>query len=322
MQQRRLGRNGPVVSAVGLGAMSFAGVYGGSDDAESEDTLARALELGVNFVDTANVYGAGRSEEVIGRVIAGRRGDVVLATKFGGGGEVGLGKPDKIAPALGESLAHLSTDHVDLYYLHRVDPTTPIEETVGAMAELVRAGKVRYLGLSEASPDTIRRAHATYTITALQSEYSLFSRDPETAILPTIRELGIGFVAYSPLGRGLLTGRYMHSADLDENDWRHTVPRFQGENLDNNARTVQRLQEIAIAYGVTVAQLALAWVLHQGDDIVPIPGTRKRANLEANAAAADVVLSAADLEEMDSIASPAVVAGERGSSGYMERVNA
>src|ERR1700730_9615243 len=206
MQLRRLGREGPMVSAVGLGAMSFAGVYGGSDDAESEDTLARALELGVNFIDTANIYGAGHSEEVVGRAIANRRADVVLATKFGGGGGSGLGKHALVASALEESLSRLRTEYVDLYYLHRVDPSTPIEETVGAMADLVRAGKVRYLGLSEASAETIRRGHATQPITALQTEYSLFSRDPETAILPTIRELGIGFVAYSPLGRGLLTG--------------------------------------------------------------------------------------------------------------------
>ncbi len=321
MQQRRLGRDGPMVSAIGLGAMSFAGVYGGSDDAESEDTLTRALELGVTFIDTANIYGAGRSEQVIGRVIAGRRAEVVLATKFGGGGDAGLGSPEKVGPALEESLARLGTDHVDLYYLHRVDPTTPIEETVGAMAQLVDAGKVRYLGLSEAAPETLRRAHATHPITALQTEYSLFSRDPETAILPTTRELGIGFVAYSPLGRGLLTGHYRRSEDLPEQDWRRSVPRFQGENLDNNSVIIERLEEIAAAHGATVAQLALAWLLHQGDDVVPIPGTRKRQNLEANAAAADVVLTADDLRTIDEIASPSTVAGERGATWYMDRVN-
>jgi aryl-alcohol dehydrogenase-like predicted oxidoreductase len=321
MQQRRLGRDGPMVSAIGLGAMSFAGVYGGSDDAESEDTLTRALELGVTFIDTANIYGAGRSEQVIGRVIAGRRAEVVLATKFGGGGDAGLGSPEKVGPALEESLARLGTDHVDLYYLHRVDPTTPIEETVGAMAQLVDAGKVRYLGLSEAAPETIRRAHATHPITALQTEYSLFSRDPETAILPTTRELGIGFVAYSPLGRGLLTGQYRRSEDLPEQDWRRSVPRFQGENLDNNSVIIERLEEIAAAHGATVAQLALAWLLHQGDDVVPIPGTRKRQNLEANAAAADVVLTADDLRTIDEVASPSTVAGERGATWYMDRVN-
>jgi aryl-alcohol dehydrogenase-like predicted oxidoreductase len=322
MQQRRLGRDGPMVSAIGLGAMSFAGVYGGSDDAESEATLTRALELGVTFIDTANIYGGGRSEQVIGRVIAGRRAEVVLATKFGGGGDSGLGRPEKVGPALEESLARLGTDHVDLYYLHRVDPTTPIEETVGAMARLVDAGKARYLGLSEAAPETIRRAHATHPITALQTEYSLFSRDPETAILPTTRELGIGFVAYSPLGRGLLTGQYRRSEDLPEQDWRRSVPRFQGENLDNNRVIVERLEEIAAAHGATVAQLALAWLLHQGDDVVPIPGTRKRQNLEANAAAADVVLTAEDMRTIDHIASPSTVAGERGATWYMDRVNA
>jgi len=321
MQQRRLGRDGPMVSAIGLGAMSFAGVYGGADDAESEATLKRALELGVNLIDTANVYGAGRSEEVIGSVIAGRRDDVVLATKFGGGGEVGLGKPELVAPALEESLARLRTEYVDLYYLHRVDPTTPVEETVGAMGDLVSEGKVRFLGLSEAAPDTIRRAHATYPITALQTEYSLFSRDPEAEILPTTRDLGIGFVAYSPLGRGLLTGQFHDRSDLAEHDWRRTVPRFQDENLDSNGRVVQRLEEIAARKGATVAQLALAWLLHQGDDIVPIPGTRRRENLEANVGAADVVLTEADLREINEIASPATVAGERGASWYMERVN-
>ena len=322
MKQRRLGSDGPMVSAIGLGAMSFAGVYGGSDDAESEATLARALELGVNFIDTANIYGAGHSEQVVGRVIAGRRADVVLATKFGGGGGDGLGKPETIAPALEESLARLGTDYVDLYYLHRVDPSTPIEETVGAMAELIHAGKVRYLGLSEAAPETLRRAHATHPITALHTEYSLFSRDPEKAILPATRELGIGFVAYSPLGRGLLTGQYRHGDDLPEGDWRHSVPRFQGDNLNNNSRIVERLREIATARNATVAQLALAWLLHQGDDVVPIPGTRKRTNLEANVAAADVLLTAEDIHSIDEVAAPAAVAGERGSSGYMERVNA
>jgi aryl-alcohol dehydrogenase-like predicted oxidoreductase len=232
-----------------------------------------------------------------------------------------LGRPEKVGPALEDSLARLGTEYIDLYYLHRVDPTTPIEETVGAMAQLVRAGKVRFLGLSEAAPETIRRAHLTHPITALQTEYSLFSRDPQHALLPTTRELGIGFVAYSPLGRGLLTGRYRTSADLPEEDWRRSVPRFQGENLDSNARIVERLQEIATARNATVAQLALAWLLHQGDDVVPIPGTRRRQNLEANAAAVEVVLSAEDLRKIDEVASPATVAGERGARGYMERVN-
>jgi aryl-alcohol dehydrogenase-like predicted oxidoreductase len=322
MQQRRLGREGPMVSAIGFGAMSFAGVYGESDDAESEATLTRALDLGVNFIDTANIYGAGRSEEVVGRVIEGRRSEVVVATKFGGGGDAGLGRPQAIRGFLDASLTRLRTDHVDLYYLHRVDPTTPIEETVGGMAELVRAGKVRHLGLSEASADTIRRAHATHPITAVQTEYSLFSRDVETEVLPATRELGIGFVAYSPLGRGLLTGRYLRNDDLPQDDWRRSVPRFQGENLDRNGRIVLQLQEIAESQRLTVAQLALAWLLQQADDIVPIPGTRRRENLEANAAAADVVISDEDLRKLNDIASPAAVAGERGGTSYMERVNA
>lgn len=322
MQQRRLGREGPAVSAIGFGAMSFAGVYGQSDDRESEATLMRALDLGVNFIDTANIYGDGRSEEIIGRVIEGRRAEVVLATKFGGGGGAGLGKPEGIRGFLDASLERLKTDYVDIYYLHRVDPTTPIEETVGGMADLVRAGVVRHLGLSEASPDTVRRAHATHPITALQTEYSLFSRDVEAEVLPTTRELGIGFVAYSPLGRGLLTGRYLRNDDVPQEDWRRSVPRFQGENLDRNGRIVLQLQEIAEERGITVAQLALAWLLHQGDDIVPIPGTRRRENLEANAAAADVVLSEEDLRTLNELASPATVAGERGAASYMDRVNA
>ncbi len=322
MQHRHLGTDGPAVSAEGLGAMSFAGVYGDADDADSIATVDRALELGVTFIDTANVYGSGHSEEVVGRAIAGRRDLVVLATKFGGGGGVGLGKREKVRPALEESLARLGTDYVDLYYLHRVDPTTPIEETVGAMAELVTAGLVRYLGLSEAAPETIRRAHATHPITALQTEYSLFSREPEAAILPTTRELGIGFVAYSPLGRGMLTGHFQRLEDIPPDDWRRSVPRWQEENFEQNLRLVAGLESIARRLGITTAQLALAWVLHQGDDIVPIPGTRKRENLEANAAAADVVLSADDLEELDAAASPDKVAGARGADAYLERVNA
>ena len=302
MQYRRLGREGPTVSAVGLGAMSFASVYGSAEDAESVATVTRALELGVTFIDTANVYGSGHSEEVVGRAIAGHRGDVVLATKFGGGGGAGLGRREKVRPALEESLGRLGTDYVDLYYLHRVDPSTPIEETVGAMANLVSAGLVRYLGLSEAAPETVRRAQATHPITALQTEYSMFSREPEEAILPTMRELGIGFVAYSPLGRGMLTGHFQRLEDLPADDWRRGVPRWQEENFQHNVRLVSRLEEIARRHNITTAQLALAWVLHQGEDIVPIPGTRKRENLEANAAAADVTLSAEDLEEIDAVA--------------------
>ncbi len=321
MEHRRLGSAGPTVSAIGFGAMSFAGVYGGAEDAESEATLARALELGVNFIDTANVYGSGHSEEVVGRVIKGRRQEVVLATKFGGGGAQGLGKREKVRPAVEASLARLGTDYVDLYYLHRVDPTTPIEETVGAMAELVTAGLVRHLGISEAAPATIRRAHATHPIAALQTEYSLFSRDPEHEILPTTRELGIGFVAYSPLGRGMLTGRFQRLEDVAEDDWRRSVPRWQQENFERNAGLVARLEEIARRRHITTAQLALAWLLHQGADIVPIPGTRRSTNVEANAAAADVRLNDNELREIEAVASPELVAGARGSDGYMERVN-
>ena len=322
MQHRRLGTDGPMVSAVGLGAMSFAGVYGDADDADSAATIAGALELGVTFIDTANIYGSGHSEEVVGRAISGHRADVVLATKFGGGGDAGLGKRDKVRPALEASLARLGTEYVDLYYLHRVDPSTPIEETVGAMADLVSAGLVRYLGLSEAAPETIRRAHATHPITALQTEYSMFSREPEEAILPTTRELGIGFVAYSPLGRGLLTGRFQRLEDIPPDDWRRSVPRWQEENFDHNIRVVGRLEEIARRHSISAAQLALAWVLHQGGDVVPIPGTRRRENVEANAAAADVILSADDLREIDAVASPDSVARARGAQGYLARVDA
>ena len=321
MQHRRLGAQGPMVSAVGLGAMSFAGVYGG-DDEDSAATIARALELGVTFIDTANIYGSGHSERVVGRAIAGRRADVILATKFGGGGGAGLGRRDKVRPALEESLSRLGTDYVDLYYLHRVDPSTPIEETVGAMAELVSAGLVRYIGLSEAAPETIRRAHAIHPITALQTEYSLFSREPEAAILPTTRELGIGFVAYSPLGRGLLTGTFQRLDDIPADDWRRGVPRWQDENFERNVQLVGHLEEIASRHNITAAQLALAWVLHQGEDIVPIPGTRRRENLEANAAAAEVTLSEDDLREIDAVISPGRVAGARGGMEYLARVNA
>jgi aryl-alcohol dehydrogenase-like predicted oxidoreductase len=301
--------------------MSFAGVYGGAEDSDSAATIDRALELGVTFIDTANIYGSGHSEEVVGRAIAGRRAGVVLATKFGGGGGEGLGKRDQVRPALEESLARLGTDYVDLYYLHRVDQSTPIEETVGAMGDLVSAGMVRFLGLSEAAPETIRRAHATHPITALQTEYSMFSREPEEAILPTTRELGIGFVAYSPLGRGMLTGQFQRLDELPADDWRRSVPRWQEENFEQNVRLVDHLGAIARRHGISTAQLALAWVLHQGDDIVPIPGTRKRANLEANAAAADVTLTADDLREIGAVASPDSVAGARMSEAYMSRVN-
>lgn len=322
LPQRRLGTNGPWVSAIGYGAMSAVPrIYGDTNDEETVRTIQHALDCGITFIDTAENYGGGLSEQLVGAALAGHRGEATLATKFGGGGGTGRGRPEYIRGAIEASLARLGTDYVDLYYLHRVDPTTPIEETVGAMAELVRAGKVRYLGLSEAAPETIRRAHRVHPIAALQTEYSLFSREPEDEILPTIRELGIGFVAYSPLGRGLLTGAIKQRGDLDQTDWRHNVPRFQGGNLERNAMLVTRLQEMAKARGATPARLALAWLLHQGSEIVPIPGTRRSSNVEQNAAAATLSLSGEELAQLDTLFAPAKVAGERGSREYLDRVN-
>lgn len=322
LPQRRLGTNGPWVSAIGYGAMSAAPrIYGDTNDDEAVRTIQHAVDCGITFIDTAENYGGGLSERLVGRAIAGRRGEVVLATKFGGGGATGLGRAEYVRTAIDASLARLGTDYVDLYYLHRVDPTTPIEETVGAMAELVRAGKVRHLGLSEAAPETIRRAQRVHPIAAIQTEYSLFSRGPEQEILPTVRELGIGFVAYSPLGRGLLTGAIKQSGDLGPTDWRHGVPRFQSGNLDRNAMLVTRLEEIARARGVTAAQLALAWLVHQGNDIVPIPGTRSSSRVEQNAAAATISLSHEELAELDTLFAPERVAGERASDEYLGRVN-
>ncbi|MDB5075942.1 MAG: aldo/keto reductase [Chloroflexi bacterium] len=319
--RRTLGSRGPSVSAIGFGAMVIAPkVYGTVDDQESVATLNRALELGMNFIDTADIYGDGHSERLVGRAIAGRRADVVLATKFGAGGRDGLGRPKYVRQAIDASLERLGTDYVDLYYLHRVDPTTPIEETVGAMADLVTAGKVRHLGLSEAAPETIRRAHGTHPITALQTEYSLFAREPERQILPTTRELGIGFVAYSPLGRGLLTGAIQRPEHVQQ-DFRGTVPWFQGDNLEGNLQLVAELERMAAARGVTAAQLALAWLLHQGPDIVPIPGTRRPSNLEQNAAAADISLTSEELAQLDKVFAPQAVAGDRASEAYLSRVN-
>ena len=322
LPQRTLGAGGLSVSAVGYGAMGMApGIYGEVDDEESRATLRRALELGVTLIDTADVYGAGHSERLVGEVIQGQRDKVKVATKFGGGGVDGLGRPEYVQSAINASLERLGTDHVDLLYLHRVDPATPIEETVGAMADAVRAGKTLHIGLSEAAPETIRRAQATHPITALQSEYSLFSRDPEAEVLPVLRELGIGFVAYSPLGRGLLAGVIKRDEDLPETDWRRSVPRFRGDNLVHNAELVAGLERFAERKHITVAQLALAWLLRQGPDVVPIPGTRKIANLELNVAAASVELDASELAEIDAIAAPDAVAGRRANSAYMEGVN-
>jgi aryl-alcohol dehydrogenase-like predicted oxidoreductase len=297
--------------------MGMSEFYGTADEDEALRTIRRALELGVTFLDTADMYGPFTNEELVGRAIAGRREEVVLATKFGNvrnadGSRGGIrGDREYVLQACDGSLRRLGVDHIDLYYQHRVDPDTPIEETVGAMAELVEAGKVRHLGLSEAAPETIRRAHATHPITALQTEYSLWTRDPEAEILPTVRELGIGFVAYSPLGRGFLSGRFRSPDDIPEGDFRRNHPRFQGENFGRNLDLVERVQELAAEKGVTPGQLALAWVLAQGADIAPIPGTTRVAHLEENVAALEVELTADDLAELESVFPSGAAAGDR-----------
>jgi aryl-alcohol dehydrogenase-like predicted oxidoreductase len=318
LQQRRLGTQGLVVSAEGLGCMGMSEFYGTADEAEAIATIHRAIELGVTFFDTADMYGPHTNERLVGRALAGRRDEVVLATKFGiqRDGEDPTrrgvnGRPEYVREAIDGSLRRLGVDHVDLYYQHRVDPDTPIEETVGAMAELVAAGKVRYLGLSEAAPETIRRAHAVHPISALQTEYSLWSRDPEAEILPLLRELGIGFVPYSPLGRGFLTGTIRSPDDLEADDFRRHNPRFQGEALERNVALVERVRELAAEKQVTAGQLALAWVLAQGDDVVPIPGTKRRRYLEENVAAAEIALTAEDLARLDAAAPVGAAAGDR-----------
>jgi aryl-alcohol dehydrogenase-like predicted oxidoreductase len=308
MQSRQLGRNGPTVSALGLGCMGMSEFYGAADEGEAIATIHRALELGVTLLDTADAYGPHTNERLVGKAIAGRRDEVVLATKFGivrdpeNPRARGLnGAPDYVRRSCEGSLERLGVDHIDLYYLHRVDPATPIEDTVGAMAGLVQEGKIRHIGLSEAGPETLRRASAVHPIAALQTEYSLWSRDPEDEILPTARELGIGFVAYSPLGRGFLSGGIQSPDDLDPDDYRRFSPRFQGENFQRNLDLVRAVQQIAADKGCTPSQLALAWVLAQGEDIVPIPGTKRRAYLEENVAALDVELTPEDLARIDAV---------------------
>jgi aryl-alcohol dehydrogenase-like predicted oxidoreductase len=327
MKKRTLGSQGLMVSALGLGCMGMSEFYGEADERESLATLDRALELGVSFWDTADMYGPYTNEELVGRALRGRRDRVTLATKFGivrsedSSTRQINGRPEYVRRACDASLQRLGTDYIDLYYQHRVDPEVPIEETVGAMAELVQQGKVRFLGLSEAASETLRRAHALHPISALQTEYSLWSRDPEDRILATCRELGVGFVAYSPLGRGFLTGRFRSFEDLPEDDSRRNSPRFQGANFGRNLDLVKRVEVIAEEKGCTPAQLALAWLLAQGRDIVPIPGTKRRRYLEENADAAAVELSEGDVRRIDEVAPHGVAAGERYPESIMSSVN-
>lgn len=317
MEMRKLGREGLEVSALGLGCMGMSEFYGTTEEGESIATIQRALDLGIDFLDTADMYGPFTNEQVVGKAIKGRRDQVVLATKFGNerradGSWVGInGRPEYVRAACDASLKRLGVDHIDLYYQHRVDPAVPIEETVGAMSDLVRQGKVRFLGLSEAAPTTIRRAQAVHPISALQTEYSLWTRDPEGELLETVRELEIGFVAYSPLGRGFLTGRWQRPEDLPADDGRRRYPRFQGENFERNLKLVERVREIAAEKRATPGQLALAWVLAQGSDIVPIPGTKRRKYLEENVGAVKLQLTPSDLARLDEAAPKGATAGNR-----------
>jgi len=325
--RRRLGRDGPEVSAIGLGCMGMSEFYGAGDEAESIATIHHAIERGVDFLDTADMYGVGRNEELVGRAVADRRDLVFLATKFGNvrgedGGFRGVcGRPDYVRSACEASLKRLGVDAIDLYYQHRVDAEVPIEETVGAMAELVGEGKVRFLGLSEAAPETVRRAHTVHPIAALQTEYSLWSREAEDEILPTVRELGISYVAYSPLGRGFLTGQFRSAADFPDDDYRRFHPRFAGENFDRNLALVREIEALAAEKGCSAAQLALAWVLAQGDDIIPIPGTKRRRWLDENIAALDVRLSAEELERIEAVFPRGAAAGDRYHPAGMQTVN-